>query len=184
MSFYTSSAGIKIDGSAEASHVRSFAIIPDGTQAPALIKKIERKLFNDGGKIYEVTYKLLEGEFAGMETRQKINPFDEDISKASRNLNMLVRLFKLCNFKPPHSNEPSTEDLQPLVGNSIGIVIRQWAFDGKEGNFISEIHLLDNEFRTVSGVPMAPKNNETKGVDSALTRNQGTKMIDDDIPFN
>ena len=180
------SSGSAPSGTAEAAHVQAMTMIADGTTAPATLKKAELVVFDDGGKTLQFTYKILEGDYAGYETRQKINVFEKEPKKRDRALNMLLRLHTLCGSMPMYTTEPTTQDLAPLVGKQLGIVIRQWFKDGKEGNYISEIHPLDSEFKTVTGVVRVAQEPKSQGVDSALTRHGRTaaaEFVDSDLPF-
>ena len=133
MSFYQSKSGLKIDGSAENSFQQPIKLIPDGTQAHAAIKSFE--LYDgDYGKTYRVTWKLLNGTYKNYEVRQNIKCFDTSAEKRDVAVNMLLRLFKIGNYKPSHSNEPQNEDLQPMVSKIMGIKIAEWFKDGKSGN--------------------------------------------------
>src|SRR5260221_3479136 len=157
MSFYQE-AGVEIDGSEKNSHVQSFSVIPEGTQAAAMIKSATAAEIEGVPQHYEVIWKLTSGDFKGQEVKQKINCFDQDAKKRARAKNMLVRLFKLSNATPTHSNAPNDADLKPLVGKVAGIMIREWAMPKKdgsgmsEGNWISEVHAVTPEFQTISGI--------------------------------
>lgn len=187
MSFYASRSGKVIDGSAENTFAGIMSLIPDGTTAPAFIKKFEKKTIEGVSPFYEVTWKIADGDFKNREVRQKIKVFDMDNEKADRALNMLVRLFKLCEFKPTHSGEPNDLDLLPLQGKMCGIKIQVWSMkksDGNqsEGNWVSEVHPLDDSFVTETGYV-----SKQTTIESALTRNPRVStesaFTDDDIPF-
>lgn len=177
MSFWQSQSGTKIDGSAENSHVGTFKVIPDNTTAAVSIKDIVLKEYQ-GEEFYLVTYKIIDGEFKGNEVRHKIKCFASDSKKRDREVNMLMRLFKLCGKKAPEY-QPVAEDLAPLKGCTLGVKIQEWFQDGKEGNWISEIHSLEGEFVSESG----RKVEHREDLSSALTRNADKVSLDTDVPF-
>lgn len=188
MSFWQSMSGAPIDGSAEHSHAGSFKVIPDGTTAPGVITQAKLVTFDDGNQIYQVTYKLVDGEFKGAIVRQKINCFDRDAKKRDRAVNMFMRLYNLCYFKPTHNGQPTDDDLLHLQNKVIGLKIQEWYQDGKEGNWISEIHKVDGDFITESGKKQEHTGYiatpQTNILDSAFSRNEPKKDINlDDIPF-
>lgn len=153
MSFWSSFSGDIIDGSEERSHSKGFELIPNNTTASSIIKKSELlKIQDSNDKFYQITYQLIDGDFKGSFVQQKIKCFDHDDKKRDRNLNMLFRLFKLCNYKPDHNSEPNNDDLINLNGNHIGIKIREWEYDGKQGNWVSEIHAVDDNFVSKTGI--------------------------------
>lgn len=183
MSFWKSQSGAVIDGSEEHSHTGSFKIIPDGTTAPAVIKEIEFTEF-DGKEHYQVSYQLVSGDYKGQMVRQKIHCFDADSKKRDRAVNMLMRLHKLCNVSPAHSDAPTSEDLLPLKNRVIGIKIQEWFANGKEGNWVSAIYPVDEKFVTETGVKLQHVNEANYNeIDSALNRNAKSGLLDDDVPF-
>lgn len=177
MTFWQSQSGAPIDGTAEHSHVSTFKIIPANTVAPVSIKGVELKSYN-GEEFYQATYKIIDGDFKGYEVRHKIKCFDSDLKKRDREVNMLLRLFTVCEKKPPHDKAPEGDDFLPLKGCMLGIKIQEWFMDGKEGNWVSEIHPLSAEFKPVTGKKAAH-------IESALTRNaeRSAQNLDTDVPF-
>ena len=187
MSFWQSMSGTPIDGSAEHSHTGSFKVIPDGTTAPGIITQAKMVSFDDGNKVYQITYKLVDGEFKSSIVRQKINCFDHDPKKRDRAVNMLMRLYKLCNISPTHGDAPTDMDLMHLQNKVIGLKIQEWQQDGKEGNWISEIHAVGGDFVVESGKKQEKVSytaTPANSLDSAFSRNEPSKEVDlSDIPF-
>lgn len=197
MSFWTSGTGKTLTGKPEDAFVRDFSIIPDGTQAEAMIKHfilIDRpnEYTGSNDKYYEILYKLITGDFKGREVSQKIKCFAGKPEQIDRNLNMMKLIMELCDFKPKHSNEPTDADLMPMQGKMVSIKISEWSMEKKdgsgmmEGNFVSEVHksgAIPTETGTKQIVTKSPS--QKKGVESALTRNQPQveMNMDDDIPF-
>lgn len=177
MSFWNAQSGGVIDGSEKNSHVARFPLIPDNTKATVSIKNVEHKTIN-GDSFYQATYKIVDGDFAGFEVRGKINCFDPDPKKRDRAVNMLMRLFNICEVKPTHSNTPTDDDFLPLKGKLLGIKIQEWEKDGKEGNWVSELHPTTG-FVSETGKSMP------KDLSSAFSRNEKNKQdgLEDDIPF-
>lgn len=187
MSFWQLSSGDAPKGDAESSHLGNFGLIPDGTQAPAMIKDF---LLDDSGKnsVYTIHWKIVDGEFKSRVVFHKIKCFDPKDSIRDRSLNMLKRIYDLLGQKPTHSDMPTTNDLAPMKGQILGIKIGEWHQNGddgvyREGNHITEVHKADSAFETITGIK-----NETVGhpVESALSRNSrvSTPPLDNsDIPF-
>lgn len=177
MSFWDSRTGAPLTGLADDAFAGSFSIIPDGTTSTAMIKSFEQKEF-DGDKFYQITWKIVSTAFKGQEVRQKIAAFDTKPEKAQRALNMLMMIYKLCAHTPTHSNAPTTDDLKPMCGKVFGIKIQEWALNGKEGNFVSEVHAADAEFKPEVGV-------KQERVVSVPARNTDAELLnlDEDLPF-
>lgn len=185
MSFWTLSDGNTAKGDAESAHLTNFSVIPDGTQAPAMIKDFAHEK-TELGEFYKVTYKICDGEFKNRVVFQKIKCFDPKKETSDRAISMLKRIYDLTSHKPTHSGAPTTEDLAPMKGMIIGIRIGEWSLirdDGTlaQGNHITEVHKADSEFETITGVKM-----ESHAVPSALSRNSRLPGLPDDsseIPF-
>jgi hypothetical protein len=185
--FWSLSNGEKPNGSAESSHVSDFSVIPDGTTAHAAIKDfVLVETSHAGTPLYEVTYRITEGDYKNREVRQKIKCFDPKPNIADRALNMLKRMYDLCSHKQSHTDAPNTQDLKPMVGKVLGIKISEFIGvkqDGtpSNGNYISEVHAADKDFQVANGTKLEVY---ISPVDSALSRNAGADYIPkDDIPF-
>ena len=196
MSFYSSPlTGQTVTGDSSKAFLQDFTIIPNNTTAVAAIKGFElvekeATIYGPATQFYNVTYKICAGDFKGREVSQKIKTFDGKPEAIDRNLNMLRLIMNLCEFKPTHSNAPSTSDLAPMLGKVIGIKIREWSMpkaDGSgiaEGNFVSEVHSAVG-FECVTGEKMEVVSTPPH---SALQRNQErqssmTHGLLEDIPF-
>jgi len=178
MSFYSPMSNMTIDGSDENSNLKEFDLIPDGTQVPVVIQDaVFTPAVGEYEQRYDVTYQIAEGEYKKQVVRQKIKCFDLDPIKRDRAVNQLMRLFKLCETKPTHTNAPANEDLAPLKGKVIGINIGQWDFNGKQGNFVRGTYAIDDKFETKTGRFIEPKTT------TPAPTTQGTVNLDDDIPF-
>lgn len=174
MGFWKSQSGGMIDGSAENSHLVQFTTIPDGTTATAAIKSLIDTEYN-GARFYQVTYKLIDGDFKEREVRQKIKCFESDSKKRDRGVNMLLRLFNICGVMPPQE-APTNNDLMVFINKIVGVKIREWHDDGKEGNYVAEVHPVNNEFTVATGQKLPPQDS----LDSAFRRNS---RVDKDVPF-
>lgn len=185
MSFWQTSEGKKVTGSEEDSFAGSFSIIPDGTTAAAVIKLFELKDFPDGSQVYQITYKLADGEFKGQETRQKMDVFAANPKKADRAKNMMARVFKLCSHTPMHSDMPTNDDLRVMHGKILGIKIQEFALPKdsggiQRGNWVSEVHEVAG-FKSATGVKM-----EVEAVSSSTAFDRNPRaggIVEDDLPF-
>lgn len=185
--FWTLSDNSQPSGSEEASFVKDFSIIPDGTQAIAEIK--EFVLVEEPRKLYEITYKITSADFKGREVRMKIKCFDDKPSIRDRGINLLKRVYDLCGHKPSHNNEPSSKDLVPMIGKSLGIKIKEFIGtkqDGtpSNGNYVSECYKADKDFEVLTGVKLAVPSNDLLSPNGQKSINE---QIDDalamDVPF-
>lgn len=160
MSFFDKYAfdGKKVDGSAEQSNVQANDFIPGGTRAIANIEEFKWNEFQ-GKRTIRIRWKLIDGDFKGRVTFQKIDlePLKDgkpDEKKAFRQANVLKRLFMLTGATIP-DNEPTDADFAQMVGSMAGIAIEVWASIGRDGqpasgNWISEIHPTQG-FECVTG---------------------------------
>lgn len=178
MSFWNLSDGSKPSGSDSASFASNFGHVPDGTQANAIITNFVPSDFG-GEKLYQVTWKLIDGDFANTMVKQSINPFSPDEKKANRSKNMFMRLYNLAELKPTHSNAPTENDLIPFLGLKCSVKAGNSIIEGKEKTWIREVHAMDKLEVKTGHTPVT-----TGFPDSALSRNP--RVNDDlisDIPF-
>ncbi len=197
-SFWDSRTGAQITGSDKDSFLPDFTVIPNGTTAKAQIKKFEliEKTNTYTGKeeaFYEIIWKIIDGEFKNREVSQKIKPFVEKPESIDRALNMMKRVFDLCNYKPSHGNAPTNQDLLMLNNKICGIKILEWF--GKEpkadgsgfpnGNFVSQVHAINEQFKVETGIKLQPPEVSSSAPQSALNRHpQGHAIdVDSDLPF-
>lgn len=186
MSFYTLSDGTKPSGSAEEANIMVATTIPDETKALAKVTSAKLKDL-EWGKFYEIEWELTSTAYKGFKVKQKIKCFDEDAKKADRAKQMLVRLFKVLNFKPLHGEAPTDQDLVELNGRVSGIKVQQWFFNGKDGNWVSSLYESDG-FESEEGVlkqapvetRMPPNCNDSQ---IQMYETASSKEFDDDIPF-
>lgn len=165
-----------ITGSSEDAFLSGFKSIPDGTHLISEIKAVEFLKPLEKRPLFEVKWKVLSDcEFKNRFIFQKIRCFDEDESKSIRNRNILLLLFKLTNIAAP-DGQPTNQDLSNLQGCVLNIKVGLLkADDGKEYNFIREIHPADYVPEKPSGM---------SHVDSAFSRNERPAGLPDDgIPF-
>ena len=196
MSFWNSRSGVAIDGSDENSFVKNFSIIPDGTTAKAQIKRFElieknNQLTGEPDVYYQINWRIIDGEFKNREVGQKIKCFYGKPEAIDRALNMLKRVFDLCNFKPNHSNAPTAQDIMACNNKILGIKIREWQQPKKdgsgfaEGNFVAEVHQITDKFVCETGEKLPMPEMRSAQVDSAFSRNEKnfSSYADDQIPF-
>lgn len=188
MSFWKLSTGESPTGSEQASFTPEIGPLPNNTQAVAQIKEfcLIQPTNTYPHAAYKIIYKITKGDFTGREVNQKIKCFDSKSHIADKGIEMLKRVYDLCNHKPTHSNTPSTEDLQPMIGKSLGIKIREYPYTKNDGtpttgNFVAECYAADKDFITITGVKLElPITHET-----AFDRNPRGALPNDgsDIPF-
>jgi hypothetical protein len=189
MSFWDSELGV-LTGNAEDAFSKSFGLIPDGTTALARILDFKNDAFG-GDKTYKIEWLLLEGEFKGQHTFQKIKAFDPEPKVRHKALNMMVLLFKMFNVNKPASGLPPTDDeLRVFCNKSAGIKIMETKpnDEGKVYNFVGEVHPAEG-FKSVTGEKRVVASRivtHDDGLESALTRqrkHQQEQKLDDDIPW-
>jgi hypothetical protein len=194
--FWESKTGTPITGNPNDAFVKDFSIIPDGTTAVARIKTFEiiekNSEYRGPEKYMQITYKITSGEFNDREVTQKIKPFDGEPKAIDRNLNMLKLVMDLCDFRPNHTGEPTSDDLKRMTGRILGIKIREWSLPKKdgsgimEGNFVSEVAAASG-FVVETGIKAVHVH--SMPTDTALSRNSNARVdggmpgIDDDLPF-
>ncbi len=178
MSFWKLTDGSSPSGSDSASFASNFGHVPEGTQANAVITNFVPSDFG-GEKLYQVTWRLLDGDFANTMIKQSINPFSADEKKANRSKNMFMRLYNLAELKPTHANAPTEQDLLPFIGKKCSVKAGNSIIEGKEKTWIREIHAADKlEVKTGHTVVA------TGFPDSALSRNPRQEIgLTDDVPF-
>lgn len=144
MNFYTLSDGGKPTGSEEDSHMTGSLIIPHNSKVLATVESFKNFTFpNTGDHILDLKWKIAAGKYKGIVVQQKFKVFDKKESVRDRALNMFVRLSKIANIAPTHDGAPTDQDLAQFKGRKVGIMVQQWFYQGKEGNFISELHPAD-----------------------------------------
>jgi len=196
MSFWSSRIeGQELTGRLEDATVPDFELIPNGTTAPAQIKSFEltsKKINDKDVDQYEIVWKITSGDFKGREVTQKIKTFDDKDTIAQRALNMLKLIYTLCGHVPKHSNVPSNEDHRPMVGKILGIKIGEWSMPRTNpkpdqspfltGNNVTEVHPVNADFKTETGVKRELPKVTTSAVESAFSRNQ--PVVDSlDVPW-
>lgn len=188
MSFWESELG-EVSGSAEDAFAKSFTQVPDNTMALARIESFANAEYN-GNKYLTIKWVLTDGDFKGAKVEQKLKVFGDPMAKDSakarhRALNMLKLIYQLYNTKPKHAGDPTDQDLSVFVGKAAGIKIRETEPNdqGRQYNWVAEIHDAKG-FKCETGVSVVVTHVNPQGtLDSAFSRNQGTYVPDDDVPF-
>lgn len=188
MTWWTGSEGQQLTGNDDDSFVQSgFSIIPNGTTARAVLKKIEIEEYG-GESFIQCNWQIIEGEYKSMLVRQKIHVYDTKPQKADRARNMLVRLFKIADVSLP-TTEPTDKDLAALQGKIVGIrILEYWTPDGlKNGNWVSEIHSPNADFICKVGEKLDPptqKQSAKQASDAFFNPTSSVPFNDDqEIPF-
>ena len=155
-----------VTGKQEDAFTKEFTIIPNNTTAPAAINKIdliEKSTQFGEQKHYEIIWKIAAGEFKGQEATQKIKCFLGDSQQILRARNMLKLLLTITKTVIPHDDEPMIHELRQMKGKILGIKIREWQMEKRdgsgvmEGNFVSEVHPLTDSFVTETGIKLPTK---------------------------
>lgn len=181
MSFWQAKNGKPVDGSERnAFSSNTGSLIPNGTTASAIINNFELKEFN-GNRYYQVDWKIIDGDFVNRHVWQNIYPFEEDADRQARALNMMCRLLKLAEVELTHDMAPTNEDLYPTLNKPMGIKIGVWKdknSDKPPKNIINEVHRLDADFVTATGVT------DVEVIRKPLSANVGDNSgFEFDIPF-
>lgn len=189
MSFWQSDFG-DISGKPEDAFTQAFTPgnIPNDTMALAEIVKFTQKEYQ-GSEYYQIDWKLTDGDYKGRIVFQKLHCFDQDPKKRHKALNMMKMLYIMFTVKPKDGTPPLDADLKVFAGKKAGIKIQEWHSNGKEGNWVSEVHPIAG-FQSATGNKLEPvAQYGASAVNSALTRHAENKIAnillidDDDIPF-
>lgn len=193
MSFWSLSDGGKPTGSAEDANTSASMIVPNNTMAKAKIMKFENVEMPSGDKMLVINWQLQDTNSRGIYVSQKLKVFDAKPATKDRAINMLVRLYKLANLQPESTGCPSNEELAKFKGRLMGIKIQQWFYQGKEGNWVSEVHAAEG-FTSEDGVMVSAPIEKHQSMSyqqaeqaySQMT-NQNQKQndygFDNDVPF-
>ena len=159
----------KATGTPEAAFTTGFKQIPEGTFALSELTKAE--LFESDGRdpVYSLTWKIADGEYKNRLVFQKIKAFDADELKAGMAKEMLLLLFHMFKVTEP-KEAPTDSDFYPMLGKLAMLKIGAWKMDGKEGNFVREVHAAE-----MPGQPHSALNN--------LDRVGKSVVGLDDVPF-
>jgi len=171
MAFWQTNSGKALTGSTEDSFNEGFSPITDGTITSAMIKSFELKESDEYGTKYSIRWKIVDGEFKNREVSQGLGVFDNDADKRDKALNMMMRIYKLCDIKPGHNNAPTNNDLAPFQGKictiKISLMVKK---TGEKINFVSEVHESSYDHKE----------------ESALTRYRNSthqSLESEDVPF-
>lgn len=188
MSFWTTTKGEQLQGSAESAFVGVFGIIPDGTTTTAMIKDFE--IVDQAGQkvLYQISWQIVSDSFKGQILRQKLKVFDDKDAARDRAKNMLKLVCTLCDWKPTHTEAPSQDELGRMKGKICGIKIREFSFISDkgelvEGNWVSEVHPSAG-FEAKTGIKTeAVARPQSRPTDSAFQRNAVLVDLNEDLPF-
>lgn len=184
MSYFKLSNGQVAQGRAEAAFIPDFGIIPNNTMALATLLDIkEAEDTYKAQSYYNITWKLLNDPFAARIVNQKIYFFEPDPKKSDRAKEMLTLILKICNVVPQTPAIGLTDvDFSHMRNKICGVLIREWSFNGREGNSVAEVHPAAGFVERV-GTKLEPKP-ETKSRSRTDERNPPpADDLDDDIPF-
>jgi hypothetical protein len=95
---------------------------------------------------------------------------------------MLMRMYKLCAHKPTHSDAPTDNDLAPMKGKILGIKINEWQNNGKEGNYVGEVHALEG-FVPAVGEKLVVSSGPTDGLGGYAASRVVSNDLLDNIAF-
>lgn len=171
--FWNSSFGV-ITGNEEDAFTIKPKLIPDGTMEVAELSKFILANSEYDGEFYQATWTIMDGDYKGLNIRQKIKAMDNNEEKRHSALNMLKRICILMSFKPTHNEKLNDDDLARMVGGLAGIKIQEWHLNGNDGNWVSEVHNAKG-FKKAEGI-------NKPVIETAFSRNVDVK-IEDDLPF-
>jgi hypothetical protein len=139
MGFWKTEAG-SVTGTQESAFTKEFKTIPDGSMALAKISAFKNDSYN-GIDYLQITWKIVEGDFAGRNVFQKLKVFDSNEKAKLRALNMFMYLHKLFGIRPSEE-APTDRELEQFVQKIAGIKVRETEPNeyGKQYNWVSEVH--------------------------------------------
>lgn len=199
--FWVSSTGAAITGLAKDSFLKDFTVIPDKTSCEAFVKSFLLTEKQDKhGKVldtyFEITWKIVNGDFKNQEVSQKLKVFSGKPESIDRNKNMLMLVMKLFEFKPTHMGTPTNMELSTMNNKMASIVIGEWEMPKDDGtgmmygNNVREVHPVgtiptETGVKRETAVVTAAPTREP--LDSALSRQrahaQNATSDGSDIPF-
>lgn len=165
-----------------------FKPIPNNTYAHAIIEDVKTKQVpNDSEEYFQITWKLLDGEFANRKIWQNLYIFNMKPEKALKDKCMLAKLYEKCKVQRP-TWAPSISDLLHLKNKPIGIKIREYIIENKttkeierHGNLIADVFAReDSTFHVITGIALDLSKRE-KTASQPQTSSQ--PEFNDDIPF-
>ncbi len=115
-----------------------FAVIPNDTNALAIIENVCLKKWQDNPEYVSVEWVLIDGEFKNRHIWQSLRIDDEDEAKANRARNTLLKIYEIAGAKKPN-DRPSNMELFPLIGKQAGIKILEYKINDKHDNFIGAV---------------------------------------------
>lgn len=189
MSFWTTSDGTDVTENAEKEYSvggGSFEIIPDKTNALALVKNAAWTKDRDGNRYINVQWSIMKPEiYAGQSVFQKLWVGDDDprakdaAKKRDKALKMLATIDANAGGKLAKAGrEPDDDDLAlALTNKQMGITIMTWDDDKTEepgGNWVSTVWAKGA--KDIAEVKANPKPAARKPAPQ-------DDLDDDDIPF-
>lgn len=183
MSFYKTSTGKVATGALADAMTPTFGLIPNNTVALASLESIQFDKYQDNPEFINIKWLIKEGKYAGFMVRHKLDVNSTSTEKRDRALNMLVRLFKICEVTPQNPEAAPTQvDFDKCKSKELGIRILQWQsvdqYTGevKDGNWVSMIYPL-SEYEYQEGKFLeAPKS-------AVMNMQKSTDVELEDVPF-
>lgn len=178
---FTSRFGRQITGSEQASFSSVSSHIPNNTQACAMIKSFKINQF-EGEHVFQILWKIIDGDFANKIVKQTIKPFEKKDSAAERHLNMLYRIFLLCGHRTDYMGMPDNDDLAKMNGNVLSIKIGNGIIQGQERTWVREVW-HEGEIETKTGESDHAGEKNIHQPTNQLSAEEMKKEVDRDVPF-
>jgi hypothetical protein len=128
-----------VTGDKDKAFAQTSSLIPDNTYAVCEIKSAKFVKPESWKEHFEITWRIIEGPFQNRLVWQKLYAFDDNNDKAMRARNMLMLTYNVTKAQLPEAM-PTENDLLNLVGKLAKIRIQIWDMNGKQGNWVSEVH--------------------------------------------
>ena len=114
--------------------------IPDNTNAHAYIKDATWKEY-EGERYINIQWGILKpDEFKNRVVFQKLKVNESDRDKRIRAINMLYAIDFNAGVTLPKSKDPTDTDLAKCLQKAMmGIKIKKWEMEGREGNWIAAV---------------------------------------------
>ena len=180
MSYFRLSNGDIATGKKESAFLSDFGIIPNGTLALAAIERVEEKTFQDE-VLLQISWRLMNAPFANRIVTQKLKVGSANAATADRAKEMLLLIFETCRVTMQDMHQgPNSNDFMALQSKICGILIREWQMDGKEGNFVAEVH---PSFGFLEAVGMKLEARKAAKSKSNLIDERNPPFVDDTLIF-
>jgi hypothetical protein len=186
MSFFKLSNGQLAQGNPEDAFIPELTIIPNNSRALAVIEKLETKQYQNeqyqDEHYYQITWKILNAPLANRIVQQKFYINSDNTNKADRAKEMFMLLHKLTQLPTNYGESgPQEHDYIKFRGKVCGLLIREWQMNGKEGNFVSELH-PSKDFVEAIGTKLPAKIASSNLGASNNFDERNPPFVDNDIP--